>query len=248
MRFYKLEVIERITIQNSNHYYSLWKCKCDCGKEITARTGELTSGSRKSCGCTQFRKTLNLIGKRFGKLLVLEKVDKKWKSICDCGKETLAKTEKLNYGAKKSCGCILGKNLKPKFGKNHSGWKGCGELSGSIWNRIIQSAKKRNYEVKITIEQAWDLFLKQDRRCAVSGEEIKFAKNYKELRRALNTASLDRINSNKGYIPDNIQWVHVDVNYMKQNFIQDYFIEWCKRITEHQESQKVSLKASPRIP
>ena len=32
-----------------------WLCKCDCGNEITASTGDLTSGKRRSCGCVDNR-------------------------------------------------------------------------------------------------------------------------------------------------------------------------------------------------
>lgn len=43
---------------------------------------------------------------------------------------------------------------------------------------------------------------------------------------------LDRIDSSKGYIEGNVQWVHKDVNMMKQNYSQKYFIEMCKKIYE----------------
>lgn len=55
----------------------------------------------------------NLIGKRFGKLTVLEYLGKsKWKCQCDCGQETAVETCHLNSGHTKSCGCLKGKNTK----------------------------------------------------------------------------------------------------------------------------------------
>ena len=45
------------------------------------------------------------------------------------------------------------------------------------------------------------------------------------------TASLDRIDSSKGYILGNIQLVHRDVNRIKSDFEQDYFIKICKLIS-----------------
>src|ERR1700741_235315 len=30
-----------------------WKCVCDCGREVTVITSNLTSGNTKSCGCLQ---------------------------------------------------------------------------------------------------------------------------------------------------------------------------------------------------
>jgi hypothetical protein len=47
------------------------------------------------------------------------------------------------------------------------------------------------------------------------------------------TASLDRIDSSKGYCEDNVQWVHKDINRMKNTFDQDYFISLCKLIAEN---------------
>ena len=48
------------------------------------------------------------------------------------------------------------------------------------------------------------------------------------------TASLDRIDSNLSYIKDNVQWIHKDLNRMKNEFSQDRFIEVCKAVFEHQ--------------
>ncbi len=30
-----------------------WNCRCDCGNEVVVRTGDLTSGGTKSCGCVE---------------------------------------------------------------------------------------------------------------------------------------------------------------------------------------------------
>ena len=43
--------------------------------------------------------------------------------------------------------------------------------------------------------------------------------------------SLDRIDSNNGYVEGNVQWVHKDVNMMKKDYNQEYFINICKLIT-----------------
>ena len=46
------------------------------------------------------------------------------------------------------------------------------------------------------------------------------------------TMSLDRIDNNKGYIEENVQWVHKDINMMKRIYSQDYFIYMCKLVAE----------------
>ena len=46
----------------------------------------------------------------------------------------------------------------------------------------------------------------------------------------MTTASLDRIDSTKGYFIENVQWVHKYVNIMKWHTANQEFIEWCKLI------------------
>ena len=48
------------------------------------------------------------------------------------------------------------------------------------------------------------------------------------------TASLDRIDSNKGYVTDNIQWVHKDINYMKSDLDEQQFIHYCRLVVQRQ--------------
>ena len=47
-----------------------------------------------------------------------------------------------------------------------------------------------------------------------------------------NTASLDRIDSSKPYIKGNMQWLHKDVNIMKNAYNINYFINMCRIICE----------------
>jgi hypothetical protein len=148
-----------------------------------------------------------------------------WK--CDCGKEFPYKIYDVVRGNKQSCGCV-------NFRGNQSVlWKGHGEIAGIFWRNICRGAKNRNHKIKITIEDAWNQFLKQNRKCALTGEELSFdyTKSIKNC-----TASLDRIDSTKDYTLDNIQWVHKIINIMKHCYNQDNFISWCNKVTEHNKS------------
>src|SRR5690606_9234822 len=98
-----------------------------------------------------------------------------WKCDCGCIKEI--RNVAVNTGRTKSCGCYKKQNIKPKFGINHKNWKGYKGISGSIWFRIISCAKKRNKEIKISIEYIWGLFEKQNGLCALSGLPIYIAKS-----------------------------------------------------------------------
>jgi hypothetical protein len=48
-RFGRLTVMR--FIGTGQDWVGLWECLCDCGKTITARSNNLTSGTTKSCGC-----------------------------------------------------------------------------------------------------------------------------------------------------------------------------------------------------
>ena len=172
----------------------------------------------------------DLSGKIYGSLKVIKwtRVENNhfryWLCKCACGNEVEVIHSDLTGLRIKSCGC----RRKRKGDENHL-WKGHGEISGSCWSKIKQAAKVRNLVFDVTIEHAWDLFLKQSRKCALSGLDLIFCSLGSG---SLHTASLDRIDSDKNYIIGNIQWVHKDVNYMKNNFNELYFIEVCKKIAD----------------
>lgn len=114
------------------------------------------------------------------------------------------------------------------------------EISPNYWSSIGRAAIKRGFEFSITIEYAWDLFLKQEKKCAISGLPIKFSK-YKYVKEKQKkqyfdsdqSASLDRIDSSKGYIEGNVQWLNKHINLMKKDYSQKDFIEICKIIAEN---------------
>lgn len=47
--FGRLTVIDRVGY--NKHKSVLWRCACECGKEVVVPTGSLTSGNTQSCGC-----------------------------------------------------------------------------------------------------------------------------------------------------------------------------------------------------
>jgi hypothetical protein len=108
----------------------------------------------------------------------------------------------------------------------HCGWRGCGELSLTRFNGFRNGARVRNIAFHVTIEDLWDLYLKQERKCALSGVEIAF----QSANRA--TASLDRKDPTLPYEIDNVWWVHYHVNYAKQSLGVDEFIELCVNVAQ----------------
>ena len=178
---------------------------------------------------------IDLTNKKFNKLTVIKEHSTtrnghiRWVCVCECGNPCNILGTHLKQGTIKSCGCLV-KNNK---GLKHHQWKGIGEISGDFWkSHIVRSAsgqkgKRSSIELTITKEYIWDLFLKQNRRCALTNIELQFPKITKDKSY---TASLDRIDSSKGYIEGNVQWVHKDINIMKNKFNQKYFIDMCKLI------------------
>lgn len=119
----------------------------------------------------------------------------------------------------------------------NSNWKGYGDLSGDHWRRITKGAEGRNLELSITIEDAWNKYLQQNGKCAISGvditlrgQEIGISSKYVHKK---TTASLDRIDSKIGYTLDNIQWIHKDLNQMKSNRSMETLLSWVKTIYEN---------------
>jgi len=107
-----------------------------------------------------------------------------------------------------------------------------GDISLYAIRQLRNGAKKRGIEFNVSLEYLNDLYLKQDKRCAISGEEITFDLNNKVKDRNI-TASLDRIDNDKGYIEGNVQWIHKEVNRMKQDFGQVHFLEMCELVANH---------------
>lgn len=112
-------------------------------------------------------------------------------------------------------------------GRLFGGWKGFGDIPKTYWNNLINGAKTRKIDFSITIEDAWNLYVLQQGKCALSGRDIGF-EYYKS-----NTASIDRINPLLGYTLSNIQWLHRDVNYAKQSMNNKEFILLCNEISSH---------------
>ena len=233
--FYKLKVLE-ISDKTNKYNHTFYKCQCECGDIRVIRRNSLVSGSTKTCGKCFVPK--NLTNQKFGKLTVIKLLKKEnekniWLCECDCGKYKEINTSILLKGIVKNCGCD--KKLIP-YGKNHNNWGGYEDISQRYWKTVKRGAKERNIEFNTTIEYVWNLFIKQEGVCALTGQKLQFATRiYTDQ-----TASLDRIDSNKGYIENNLQWVHKDLNKMKLNKSDEEFIEICKMVVMYRGGSKCS--------
>lgn len=154
-------------------------------------------------------------------------------SCADIAKESGTNHYTVLYWLKKE-----GIKIKKLYysGPKNRCWNGYEDISGRYWSAIRTNARRRGISLDITIEQAWELFLKQDKKCALTGLNLLISK---EHNLKLITASLDRIDSTKGYTINNIQWVHKAVQAMKHVYSQDQYIQICYDVVKIHPEPKV---------
>jgi hypothetical protein len=173
-------------------------------------------------------KKIEMIGKNFGDLKVIEERLRnknghiKYLCECVCGNKTEVFGTHLRRGNSTSCGC------KNKINKN-------GGITGDLWYNITshktsKRASRKNLEFGLTKEYIYNLFIEQNSKCALSGIVITLPKRWDDKSY---TASLDRIDSKKGYVIGNVQWLHKHINVMKNIFEQDMFIFLCNQISNN---------------
>lgn len=177
----------------------------------------------------------DLTNEKFGKILALEISSndafgkKRWLCQCECGRKKIINASSLIKGLTKTCGYCADR---------HS-FKGYKDISGSYWRRVIENSEKRSLNFNITPEYVWNIYIEQERRCALSGVHILFHKN--QDKGSLQSASIDRISSKLGYVENNIQVLHKRVQKLKDVVPNDEFIYWCKLIHENKEEYSKTL-------
>lgn len=164
------------------------------------------------------------------------------KCRCKCGHENFIRIDSLIRNINKSC-------LKCSVFTKRKWHKSVGDFSRSHYNEIKQQAKARKLNFNISQEFLWYLFLKQNKKCKISGLDItlsnKLINNHAD--RINISASVDRINSNLGYTEDNVQWVHKYVNIMKGALSDETFISMCNIISKYNTNKKDNFDPSSII-
>ena len=177
------------------------------------------------------------IGSEFENLVVMEdcgitqyssKADRVYKCVCVCGNIKKCRRSRLVDGRNTSCGCMMKSHLCPREKLSDL------TISSHLWERIKSNAKKRNLDFSITKEYILQLFISQNQKCPLSGIELKLP-----IRRsdnwAANLASLDRIDSKKGYIDGNVRWLLWKVNRMKWDMTDEELYEICQIIMRNKQ-------------
>lgn len=115
---------------------------------------------------------------------------------------------------------------------------GCGAIPWWYWRTVLKSAAARKIDFNITLEHAHQLWELQNGRCAFTGMPLRFGvSRYHVLTgKDTQTASLDRIDSEAGYVSGNVQWIHKQLQRMKHDLSDADFIYWCGRVANHKRA------------
>lgn len=178
----------------------------------------------------------------------------------ECGNEFNRSLSEYNRNKKigreifcnNSCQTInKNKKLTPEFRKKH-----CYDISKHAGNRQCEFSPFKPYLSKwrssmvkhkneIDIDQVYlkQLWESQDGICPYTGIKMILPKNTKEHQsiRSLKKASLDRIDSSKGYLKGNVEFVCYAINMAKNSFTRKDMKEFLLEMVEPKGVEPLSL-------
>lgn len=184
-------------------------------------------------------KIKTLVGKRFGKLLVVERTRKNRTTFytckCDCGKSTTTTHSNLSSGATKSCGCLVaetrGKERKPVEEV----------VSRAILNVYKRNARNRKYKWTLPYDKFIKLINGNCYYCG-SGLSNEFTWRYKYEVTSLPFNGIDRIDNTIGYTINNCVSCCHTCNSAKGELTFDQFREWALKLYSNMKNIYSSQK------
>lgn len=197
-------------------------------------------------GCPKTTKRVwraNLTSTRFGKLLVIKRGKTKkykkngkvystrlyWLCNCDCGKTSEHAYQELISGQAKSCGCLLSEigDKKAKYGSS---------AKGRLIKEYLNGAKHRKVEFRLSPDSFFELTTQNCYYCGSEPTKKKFAGNQsrtKETDKYYVYNGIDRLDSSKGYTPENCVPCCEWCNKMKLAYTVNDFVDHIHKIHTH---------------
>jgi hypothetical protein len=191
---------------------------CHCGKKSLFNTKHGAHKMLSRNRCRFCCKTYQTAKHTQGFPNIYRRADKKWCSTCSgCGKEQAytrlghaRQSERADWQCKK---CVGG-------GRKHN--KDKDTERQRIFEKYRLCAGSRNILWAVTFDDVFELYTGK---CALTNWPLNLSFSNA-------TASLDRIDSGKGYTRENIQWVHKMVNMCKNKYMQQDFISMCHAVAQ----------------
>ena len=155
----------------------------------------------------------DIIGCRFGRLIVVERVENtaynkaQFKCKCDCGNYKNVAAKSLRSGATKSCGCLSLERFTQRATKHN--------LRHTRLYNIWTGMKSRCYNPNAT---KYGLYgARGIKVCDEWMNDFKAFYDWSMSHGYSDELTIDRIDSDKGYYPDNCQWLTRSENGKKGN-------------------------------
>jgi len=230
-RYGRLTVLKYMEDMTGKHPGAYWLCQCSCGNKTIVRGIDLRCNNVRSCGCLckdnikiiPRRKPMNETGKRYGKLLVLDRVENdnhhtRWLCRCDCGNTITVGGWHLRSGNTRSCGC-----LRKRMEKGEAAFN-------ALVSRIKWWARKRKLVWKLSQEYARWITSQPCYYCNIEPSQITWHKKYNGRYRY---NGIDRVDNSLGYIPENCVPCCGHCNMAKGSSTQSEFKYWLERTYMH---------------
>lgn len=109
---------------------------------------------------------------------------------------------------------------------------------------MLRSCKKRFKECTLTLEDIKSKWEEQKGICPYTGFKMELRTYAKQTNNKLMQASVDRIDSNKGYIINNIEIICLCINYLKSDFTKEQVTEFLTKFKNSDFSEDRTISSS----